>query len=137
MISEYKALEIAPGSPCLNYGIQCFEGMKAYKDANGHIRMFRPDMNMKRMNYSMQRLAMPTLDQDGLLECIKALVRTDGDWIPQDPGCSLYIRPLAIGTSAWLGVAGEYYFQQLIGFDPSLNHFSSPTFSALTSGRGC
>lgn len=105
VISEYKALEIAPGSPCLNYGIQCFEGMKAYKDANGHIRMFRPDMNMKRMNYSMQRLAMPTLDQDGLLECIKALVRTDGDWIPQDPGCSLYIRPLAIGTSAWLGVA--------------------------------
>ena len=80
--------------------------MKAFKDTQGRIRMFRPDMNMKRMDYSMQRLAMPPLDQYGLLECIKTLVRTDADWIPNEDGCSLYIRPLAIGTSPFLGVAG-------------------------------
>ncbi len=64
---------------------QCFEGMKAYKDSTGHIRLFRPDMNMKRMNFSMQRVALPPMDE-GFMECLKALLRLDQDWIPNKEG---------------------------------------------------
>jgi branched-chain amino acid aminotransferase len=73
--------------------------MKGYTDAHGKIRLFRPDMNMKRMDSSMQRMAMPALDKDGFLECIEELIRIDSSWVPSDLGYSLYIRPFAIGTS--------------------------------------
>lgn len=104
MISPYKYFEISPAACSLHYGIQCFEGMKAYKDSKGRIRLFRPDMNMKRLDYSMRRLAMPALDQEGFLECIKQLLTVDADWIPNEEGYSMYIRPTAIGTSPFLGV---------------------------------
>jgi branched-subunit amino acid aminotransferase/4-amino-4-deoxychorismate lyase len=64
--------------------VQCFEGMKAYKDSKGQIRMFRPDMNMKRLNNSMKRLAMPNIDgNDDFLELIKKLLHVDSSWIPE------------------------------------------------------
>jgi branched-chain amino acid aminotransferase len=77
--------------------------MKAYKDKNGKIRLFRPDCNMERLNHSMTRLAMPDLNDDGFLECIKQLLRLDESWIPDEDGYSMYIRPTAIGTSPYLG----------------------------------
>ena len=107
IISEFKNMEISPAAGCLHYGMECFEGMKAYKDKEGSIRLFRPDMNMKRMNFSMQRLSFPPLDENGFLECIKRLVQVDGDWIPDELGYSLYLRPTAIGTSSSLGVAAS------------------------------
>lgn len=73
--------------------------MKGYTDENNKIRLFRPDMNMKRLDNSMQRMAMPALDKDGFLECIEELIRLDASWVPSDLGYSLYIRPFAIGTS--------------------------------------
>lgn len=79
--------------------------MKAYLDKNNNIRLFRPDRNMARMNYSMVRMGMPRIDQsDGLLQCIMELLKLDKDWIPNKEGYSLYIRPTAIGTSPYLGV---------------------------------
>lgn len=125
VISEHKPLEISPAAPCLHYGIQCFEGMKAYKDDKGTIRMFRPDMNMKRMNYSMQRLAMPSLDQEGFLECIKELVRCEGDWIPVGKGYSIYIRPTAIGISPHLGVQETEDVKLFVILSPSGPYFKS------------
>ena len=106
-ISEFKNMEISPAAGCLHYGMECFEGMKAYKDKEGSIRLFRPEMNMKRMNFSMQRLSFPSLDEHGFLECIKELVKLDRDWIPDDLGYSLYLRPTAIGTSPFLGVTAS------------------------------
>jgi branched-chain amino acid aminotransferase len=91
-ISEYKNLELSPAVSSLHYGIQCFEGMKAYKDSKGKIRMFRPDLNMNRMDYSMRRLAMPGLDKEGFLDCIKQTLLLDADWIPSEEGYSMYIR---------------------------------------------
>lgn len=79
--------------------------MKAYRDAKGNIRLFRPDLNMKRLSVSMERLSMPDLDKAGWLECIKQLVRTDADWIPDGEGFSLYLRPTVIGTQPTLGVS--------------------------------
>jgi branched-subunit amino acid aminotransferase/4-amino-4-deoxychorismate lyase len=78
---------------------QCFEGMKAYKDSQGRIRLFRPDMNMNRLDNSMQRMAMPPLDKEGFTTCMEELIRLDASWVPDQAGYSLYLRPLAIGTS--------------------------------------
>jgi branched-chain amino acid aminotransferase len=104
-IIPYQNLSLSPASTGLHYGLQCFEGMKAYKDKDGQIRMFRPDKNMTRMNHSMTRLSMPSItDSDGFLECMKELIRLDESWIPEKEGYSLYIRPTAIGNSPFLGV---------------------------------
>jgi branched-chain amino acid aminotransferase len=88
-------------------GLECFEGMKAYRSLYGdpdQIRMFRPDCNMQRLSDSMHRLHFECYDfnQHELLECIKELVRVDKDWIPDGEGYSLYIRPTMIGTNPFL-----------------------------------
>jgi len=105
---------LEPSSTVLHYAQTIFEGMKAYHDAEGRVRLFRPDMNMKRMNTSANRIALPvctfvfgtynallrplipksqTFDGAALLELIKELVRLDKHWIPKETGHSLYIRP--------------------------------------------
>jgi len=78
--------------------------MKSYKDTKGHIRLFRPQKNMMRMNNSASRLAMPNFNGDSYLECLKKLLILDKDWIPQEKGYSLYIRPTMIATTPILGV---------------------------------
>ncbi|RUP44440.1 aminotransferase [Jimgerdemannia flammicorona] len=83
---------------------QCFEGMKAYKDKNGKIRLFRPEMNMARFNNSADRIALPQFDGNELLKLIKNYVKTESRWIPSERGYSLYLRPTMIGTQEYLGV---------------------------------
>ncbi|KAI8609730.1 aminotransferase [Chytriomyces sp. MP71] len=103
-IHQYGNLSLAPSATVFHYGMECFEGMKAYKDAKGTIRMFRPDMNMNRFLRSCQRLTLPDFDKKELLECIKKLVLVDERWIPSERGYSLYLRPTAIATQESLGV---------------------------------
>ncbi|KAI9321794.1 aminotransferase [Dichotomocladium elegans] len=93
-----------PGSTVFHYGAGCFEGMKAYKDKNGKIRLFRPDMNMARLNRSSHRIALPNFNGDELLKCISEYVKLDERWIPNERGYSLYLRPTMIGTQPTLGV---------------------------------
>ncbi|PRP78842.1 branched-chain amino acid aminotransferase [Planoprotostelium fungivorum] len=104
-ITPYGNLSISPASCSLHYAIQLFEGMKAYKDKEGRVRLFRPDKNFERMNNSARRLALPTLNPEGVTECIKALLRVDQDWIPSEKGYSLYLRPTLIGNQESLGVS--------------------------------
>ena len=105
VINPYGNFQLSPAATVLHYGIECFEGMKAYKDSKGDIRLFRPDCNMARMNFSMERLAMPSIgDGSAFVECIKQLLRLDSDWVPNKDGYSIYLRPTAIGTSPFLGV---------------------------------
>lgn len=105
MISPYHKLSLDPACNVFHYGIEAFEGMKAYRDAKGRVRLFRPDLNMKRMAHSMDRLSLPPLDQDAWQHLISKLVLTDQDWIPEGEGFSLYIRPTVIGTQPTLGVS--------------------------------
>ena len=79
--------------------------MKAYADASGGLRLFRPELNMARLGVSMETLAMPPLDGDAFLECIAALVRLDSRWVPRQRGYSLYLRPTVISTWPYLGVS--------------------------------
>jgi len=103
-IVPYGDLSLSPASSALHYGIECFEGMKAYKSKEGKMFLFRPDCNMDRLRSSMLRLAMPDIDGEAVTECIKQLLRVDETWVPDKEGFSMYIRPTAIGTSPFLGV---------------------------------
>ncbi len=103
-IKPYGKLALDPSCVVFHYGIECFEGMKAYKDAKGKIRLFRPEMNMARFARSCQRLTLPSFDKTELLACIKELLKVEDRWIPDQRGFSLYLRPTAIGTQESLGV---------------------------------
>jgi len=125
-------LSLDPSSTVLHYAQCVFEGLKAYRNKNGKVTVFRPELNMKRMNLSAQRLALPvssvhevwrhelltltvqkTFNGTALLDLIKELVRLDRHWIPQEDSCSLYIRPV---MSAFLGIL--ILSHVLIGISP-------------------
>lgn len=97
-------ISLTPAAPVFHYGLGCFEGMKAYANEQGEIRLFRPTLNMSRLNKSASRLHLPNFNEDELLRCIEALVTLDQRWVPRGIGYSLYLRPLLIGTTPKLGV---------------------------------
>jgi branched-chain amino acid aminotransferase len=103
-IVPYGPLSLDPSSCVFHYAFELFEGLKAYKDKNGDIRMFRPDKNMVRMNKSADRICLPTFDSEELINLIGELLKVDHRFIPSEKGYSMYIRPTMIGTSAGLGV---------------------------------
>jgi len=104
-ITPFKNLSLHPGSSCMHYALQAFEGMKAFKGVDGLTRMFRPLKNMERLNASHEFLFFPTFQAEEMCECIKELVRLDNDWIPEGDGYSVYIRPTSISTTPVLGVS--------------------------------
>ncbi|KAK7204583.1 aminotransferase [Myxozyma melibiosi] len=103
-IVPYQNLSLDPATCVFHYAFECFEGMKAYRDNHGKIRMFRPDKNMERMKKTAARICLPTFDSDELTKLIAKLVELDSEWIPSNRGYSLYLRPTMIGTQASLGV---------------------------------
>ncbi|KAK9461696.1 aminotransferase [Lipomyces oligophaga] len=104
-ITPYQNLSLDPATCVFHYAFECFEGMKAYRDADGKIRMFRPDKNMARMNKTAARICLPTFDGKAMVDLIAKLVALDKDWIPNMRGYSLYLRPTLIGTQPSLGVS--------------------------------
>lgn len=104
VIHPYGPLTLDPSSVIFHYAPSLFEGMKAYKDVQGRIRLFRPDMNMARLNTSATRIALPTCSGKELTKLIANLVSIDANFVPSEPGHSIYIRPTLIGTQAALGV---------------------------------
>ncbi|MBQ8210106.1 MAG: branched-chain amino acid aminotransferase [Clostridia bacterium] len=103
-IVPYGPVELDPAAMCLHYGQEVFEGLKAYRCADGEIRLFRPDKNMARLNLSNDRLCIPAIDEEFAVEAIKELVKVDESWIPTAEGTSLYIRPFIFATDAHVGV---------------------------------
>jgi branched-chain amino acid aminotransferase len=103
-IVPYAPFVLDPATVVLHYGQGIFEGLKAYKDVDGKITLFRPMENILRMNKSARRLCMAELEPESTLEAIKELVLLEKDWIPTAEGTSLYIRPTMIATDAFLGV---------------------------------
>lgn len=105
VIKPYGPLAISPAASSLHYALQGFEGMKAYIDSQDNIRLFRPMMNMDRLNRTAKRLQLPQFDGEGVLECLKELLKIEKKWIPSGHGFSLYIRPTLISTHPYIGVA--------------------------------
>ena len=117
-ILPYGPIALDPASTCLHYGQLIFEGLKAYRTAEGKIVMFRPDQNMARLNRSGDRLCIPPIDEDFMVEAIAELVRTDESWIPSSEGTSLYIRPFVISTDVFLGVHPADSYKLIVILSP-------------------
>lgn len=103
-IEPYRDVQISLASTGLHYASQCFEGLKAYYGVDGKIRLFRPMENMKRMKNSAEAASLPEVDGEEFLKCLKDLLRVDREWAPKEEGCSLYIRPVLLGTEPYIGV---------------------------------
>ncbi|KAF4605775.1 hypothetical protein EYR40_004565 [Pleurotus pulmonarius] len=122
-IKPYGPLSLDPMSSCLQYATNVFEGMKAYVGPNGNPRLFRPSQNMKRLETSAARLALPAFDSSELLKLINQLVLLDSRWIPNLPGYSLYIRPTIIGTRPKLSVAASNEAMLYVVLSPTGPYF--------------
>ncbi|MBB4153581.1 branched-chain amino acid aminotransferase [Sphingomonas jinjuensis] len=111
-ITARRPLTIDPSMAVLHYAQEIFEGLKAYRTANGGTVMFRPEANAKRFRDSARRLAMPELPDELFLESCRLLVKTEADWIPTVEGGALYLRPFMIASEAFLGVkpSAEYLY---------------------------
>ena len=103
-IVPYGNLTLSPACMVFHYGQEMFEGLKAYKGADGEVRLFRPEMNAKRTNDTNKRLCIPELPVEDFVQAVSAVVDVDRDWIPSAPGTSLYLRPFMFGNDETLGV---------------------------------
>jgi len=104
-IVPFADIAIHPAACVLHYGVEIFEGMKAYYAPDGRLLLFRPDANGRRLNNSGARLLIPEIPVEDFVEAVRALVDVDRDWVPRRPDQSLYIRPFVYATEAHLGVS--------------------------------
>lgn len=146
-IIPYQPIALDPAAMVLHYGQEVFEGLKAYKCPDGHIRMFRPDKNMERLNNSCDRLCIPQIDPFFVIDAMKKLVEVEKDWIPASEGTSLYIRPFIFATDAQIGVhpASHYLFLIILspvgayfeeGLKPVKIYIESKYVRAVRGGMG-
>lgn len=110
-IEKFHDIAVSPAANVFHYGQEVFEGMKAYYNS-GEIFIFRPDMNAKRINNSLQRLCMPKINEEDFVEAVKKFVEVEKEWVPKSDGTTLYLRPFVIGLDSKLGVhpSSNYYF---------------------------
>lgn len=118
-IVPYGSIPLDPSAACFHYAQEIFEGMKAYRTAEGRIQLFRPQENFKRLNASCDRLVIPRLDETLMLDSLKKLVEVDQDWVPHEKDTSLYIRPFIISSQAILGVHPSASYLYCVILSPS------------------
>ena len=123
-IMPYGPIPMEPGAKVFHYGQAVFEGMKAFKDAEGKIFLFRPDMNFKRLNKSAWRLAMPPVPEEYFMGGIKKLIELDKDWIPEGNGASLYIRPVYFAIDNQIAATPSRNYRFIIMTSPAQSYFS-------------
>lgn len=123
-IVPYGPVALDPSAMVFHYGLENFEGMKAYRTDDGRTLLFRPWENARRMNNSCDRLCMPQIDEKLWVECIRKVVETDLDWVPTNPGESLYIRPFMIATDAALGVRASDHYMFIVILSPSGSYYA-------------
>ena len=105
-IEPFANISLPPQASIFHYGVSLFEGMKAFRDAKGNIRLFRPLINCQRMARSSERMYLPVIEPEEALKAIIELLKVEEHWVPKERGFSLYIRPTLIGITPSLGVKG-------------------------------
>ncbi len=118
-IVPFDDVSLSPAAMCLHYGQEIFEGLKAYRTADGTVQLFRPDENFKRMNVSAERMVIPKIDEEFMVEAVKTLVKVEEDWVPHLDGTSLYIRPFIFATDPYVGVRPADHYLFMIILSPS------------------
>lgn len=124
-IVPYGPFSLDPATAVLHYAQQIFEGLKAYRHADGTIWTFRPDKNAERMSRSARRLALPALPAEDFLSSIEELVAADVAWVPTAPEQSLYLRPFMFATEAFLGVRPAKRVTYCCFASPAGSYFAS------------
>ncbi len=146
-IIPFGPLSLHPASTVLHYGSEIFEGLKAYRRADGKVQLFRPMENIRRMNNSAERMCLPPIPEDMALEALTEFVKTEQEWTPSAPGTSLYLRPFMFGNDESLGVhavhnatyviiaspVGSYYKE---GINPVKIMIESEDVRAVRGGTG-
>lgn len=123
-IVPYGPIELMPCANVLHYAQEIFEGLKAYRTADGVVQLFRPTENIARMNNSAARMCIPHIPEDIYLEGLKKIVEVDAYWVPHEFGTSLYLRPFVIATDAVLGVHAGHHYLFCIICSPSGSYYA-------------
>jgi branched-chain amino acid aminotransferase len=130
-VMPYQNLPVDPGASVLHYGQAIFEGLKAFRGIDNKIRLFRPEMNWRRMRESAERLCMKFIDLDLFITSLQALVSTDAHWVPNKPGTALYLRPTLIGTEAFLGVRPSENYSYYVIASPVGTYYGGATIEPV------
>ena len=146
-IVPYGPISLEPSAMVFHYAQEIFEGLKAYRTAEGRIQLFRPYENIRRLNNSAERLCVPPIEEEDFMTALRTLIEVDADWVPSEPDTSLYIRPFVIATDPHVGVhashtylfaiiccpVGSYYPE---GIDPVKIMIESRDVRAVRGGTG-
>lgn len=146
-IVPFQNLSLHPASTVLHYGAEIFEGLKAYRTADGNVRMFRPMENIKRMNNSADRMCLPKINELDFLQALETFVKLEEKFVPKSFGTSLYIRPFMFGNDDALGLhtvqkatfiiiaspSGSYYKE---GINPVKIMIETEDVRAVKGGTG-
>lgn len=124
VIKPYAPFMMEPSAKVFHYGQAIFEGMKAYKDTNDDIWLFRPDQNFERFNKSAIRMAMPEVPEFVFMEGLKELIRLEKDWVQKGIGNALYLRPFMIATGAGVIAAPSQEYRFMIILSPAKSYYS-------------
>ena len=124
-VVPHEPILIEPASCVLHYAQMMFEGMKAYRRADGTIQLFRPDMNAKRMVRTNERMCMPELPEELLIAAVEAVIREDIDWVPSAPGTALYIRPFIFGDEVSFSVLPAKHYRFMVILSPTGSYYAA------------
>ena len=125
-IIPYGDISISPANSAIHYGQSCFEGMKAHRDVNGDIVLFRPYENARRFNSSNKRMCIPEINEDVFVNSILELISIDKEWVPQNLDHSLYIRPFIFATDPYIGIKPSDSYKFMIFTCPVGSYYKEP-----------
>lgn len=123
-VKPYGTIELNPSAKIFHYGQSIFEGMKAYKDKDGDLFLFRPTDNCKRLNISANRLMIPEVPEELFMEGLKKLLEVDKQWVPNTEGSSLYIRPFIFASGEGFHASPADSYKLIIATAPSGAYFA-------------
>ena len=123
-IEPFGRISLHPASTVLHYGAEIFEGLKAYRREDGGVQLFRPTENIKRMNNSAERMSLPQMNEQDMLELLTTFVKLEERWVPKSFGTSLYLRPFLFGNDESLGVHAVHRATFMLIASPSGSYYA-------------
>ena len=124
-IVPYAPIALDPSALVFHYAQECFEGLKAYRTAEGKVQLFRPDKNGERLRSTHERLCIPTIPVEDFVQAVRTLVSVEKDWVPAEKDTSLYLRPFTIATEPVLGVKASSSYKFIIIASPSGSYYAT------------
>jgi branched-chain amino acid aminotransferase len=123
-IKPYSSFSISPASATLHYGQTIFEGLKAYRNKDAEIMLFRPEYNCQRLNNSAIRMCMAEIPEEIFMEGLRQLLKIDQEWVPRKAGSTLYIRPFMFADEEFLGVKPSSKYKFVIITSPASTYYT-------------